>query len=143
MSINPFEFVDSVGFTKRNLIREAEDPAAAEREYNPFIVNRALSYHIDAIHYANEMNFHRDLGGLLAVDFLINTLRKRKRFAKWAKPVVEDDVGIVMEYHGYNRARATEALRLLTSEQLDSMRATLERGGRDGRDRRLDGGGEA
>ena len=142
MSISPFDFVDAIGFSKRDLIAEAESPEQAERDYNSFMVNRALSYHIDAIYYANEMNLRHETEGRLATAFFINTLRKRKRFSKWAKPEIDADLTVVMEYHGYGRTKALEAIRVLSRDQIDEMRSALERGGRGGSSHRSDGGGK-
>ncbi len=143
MTINPFAFVDAVSFTKQDLIAESENPEQTEREYNAFMVNRALSYHADAIYYANEMNFYRDLDSALMAAFFINTLRKRKRFSKWAKPEFDADLSVVMEYHNYGRVKALEAIRVLSRDQIEDMRSMLERGGQSGTSHRTNGGGES
>jgi len=139
--INPFEFVDAVGLAKRDLIAESDNPEQTERDYSSFMVNRALSYHADGIYYANEMNLRHSVDAKLATAFFINTLRKRKRFSKWAKPELDADLRVVMEYHSYGRPKAMEAMRILSREQIDAMEASLERGGQDGQGRRTDGGG--
>ena len=57
-----------------------------EKDYNPFIVNRALSYHYDCILFANEMNKLPDTDKLLQFRYLLNTVRSYKRpFQKWQK----------------------------------------------------------
>ncbi len=80
--MNPFEYVDSVSYTKKDIMRGTENDDLAEKSYNPFIVNLALSYHPDSILAANVVNIHSDLPKRVQYLFLLNTLRPRKRFAK-------------------------------------------------------------
>ena len=55
MALSPFDFVTSISFSKQNLITESEWPDATEKEYLPFMVNKALSYFQDTILFSNEM----------------------------------------------------------------------------------------
>ena len=57
----------------------------AEKAYNPFMVNRALSYFQDTVLFANEMNVNHTIDKRLQFDFFINMVRKRKRFFKNGK----------------------------------------------------------
>jgi hypothetical protein len=50
--MNPFDYVNQILQGKKQLIVDE----ATESEYVPFLVNRSLSYHVDCIAYANEMN---------------------------------------------------------------------------------------
>jgi len=131
MSDNPFQWVNEVTMC-RDPIRGSENPDRAERDYNAFFTNRSLSYHTDAVMYVNEMNCAHSLDNQLQVDYLINSLRPRKRFAKWAKPVKTEDLEAVREYYGINQARAQEVLSILTPDQLVELKKRIERGGRDG-----------
>ena len=74
------DWLNSINQTKENLIDE--DPSL-EKEYPPYIVNRCFSGHLDAIMFANEMNVHHFLPKKLQYDFLLNSLRKKKRFSPW------------------------------------------------------------
>lgn len=114
----PFDFVDAVSSSKKRLI--VDD--ATEKQYNPFIVNRALSYHRDAVFYANEMNRYSGLPNLLQFDFLLSTLRQAKRYSKWYKPTQDLDVQAVQAYLGLNRKKAEEAVRALTRDQLEEIK---------------------
>lgn len=126
---NPFDYVESVSSSKKDLIRTADNPEIAAKEYLPFIVNRALSYHSDTIMYCNEMNIHHGLDNDMQYSFYLNSLRKNRRFAKWIKHETLVDLIIVMEYTGYNRHKAIEALSILTKEQLQMMKNHLIKGG--------------
>jgi len=127
---NPFVYVDSVSSTKKNLMRGTANDELAEKDYNSFITNRSLSYHQDCILYANELNMRPQLDKKLQYEFLLNSLRKRKRYAKWQKHKADVSVDMIMEYFGYGRAKAEQALQVLTDDQLEAIRAALDKGGR-------------
>ena len=139
MSDNPFEWSNAINAGK-DPIRTAENPERAEKDYNGYFTNRSLSYHTDAIMYANEMNIHHFLPNQLQVDYYLNSLRPRKRFAKWAKPAKSEDLNTVMEYYGVNHARAHGILKLLSAAQLAELKKRTEKGGRNGDSRRVSGG---
>jgi hypothetical protein len=102
----------------------------AEKAYVAFVINRQLSYFPDTIAVANEMNIHHQLDNRLQFDFLINIVRKRKRFTKWSKPESESDVEVVKEYYGYSNEKARQALSLLLPHQIDILRKKVNKGGR-------------
>tara|TARA_B000000557_G_scaffold246154_1_gene229048 strand:- start:824 stop:1201 length:378 start_codon:yes stop_codon:yes gene_type:complete len=124
--MNPFEYVNAINMTKEDIM--VDD--LAEKAYNTFMVNRSLSYFQDTVLYANEMNVNHTIDKRLQFDFLINMIRKRKRFSKWQKAVSDSDVEVVKEYYGYNNEKARQALTLLTSEQVDVLRQKVYKGGK-------------
>lgn len=101
-----------------------------EKAYNPFMINRSLSYFPDTVLFANEMNRVPHLDKKPQFLFFINTVRKRKRFSKWAKPIEESDLEVVKEYYGYSNEKAKQALTLLTKEQINELKKKVDRGGR-------------
>ena len=115
--MNPFEFLNSINTTKKNLITDSD----TEKEYNPFLVNRGHSNFIDTVFVANEMNQRHFMDKKMQYDFLRHIVRKRKRFAKWNKPVKSDDLDAVKKYFGYNNMKATEALKILSPEDLSKI----------------------
>jgi hypothetical protein len=127
---NPFIYVDSVTNTKKNLMRGTANDELAEKDYNTFVTNRSLSYHQDCILYTNEMNRRPQLDKKLQYEFLLNSLRKRKRFAKWQKQNADASVDMIMEYFGYGRAKAEQTLLVLTGNQLENIKNALDKGGR-------------
>lgn len=130
MTSKPFIYADSVSFTKNNLMKGTANDELAEKLYKPFLVNRSMSYHHDSVLYANEMNMRPHLDNKPQYEYLLNTLRKRKRFAKWAKEQSNASVEMVMEYYGYGRSKAEQALRVLTDEQLAMIEVALDKGGK-------------
>lgn len=124
--MNPFEYVNAINMTKKDIM--VDD--LAEKSYNSYMVNRSLSYFNDTVLMANEMNVHHHLDNRLKFDFLINIVRKKKRFSKWIKPETVSDVEVVKEYYGYSNEKAKSALSLLTSDQINELKKKVYKGGR-------------
>ena len=100
-----------------------------ERQYPAFVVNRALSYHRDTVLFANEMNRFTTLDNKLKYDFLINIVRAQKRpYSKWHKKAQSSDLNVVKEYYGYSDAKAEEALKILSDDQITAMKKQLYKG---------------
>lgn len=124
--MNPFEFLNSINYSKKNLITDD----ISEKAYNGFMVNRSLSYFPDTVLAANEMNINHHLDNKLQNDFLINILRKRKRFSKWEKKKSDGDVEVIKEYYGYNDLKARQVVNLLSPDQLQELHKKVSKGGR-------------
>jgi hypothetical protein len=126
---NPFDYVNSINTTKENLMRNTENDELAEKGYEPFLTNRSLSYFEDTIGMANEMNMRSQTDSILQYEFLLNTIRKRKRFAKWIKPEKNEQVAQIQEFYGYSRKKAEQAAMILTDEQINEINNRLQKGG--------------
>jgi hypothetical protein len=124
--MNPFEYLNAINSTKKDIMVDDD----AEKKYSAFMVNRGLSYFNDTIFYANEMNKYHQIDNRLQFDFLINTIRKRKRFSKWFKPEQSESIELVKEYYGYNDEKARQALTLLNNEQIEMLKQKVNKGGR-------------
>ena len=124
--MNPFEYVNAINDTKKDIMVDE----VSEKAYNPFTINRSLSYFSDTVLAANEMNRNHHLDKKLQFSFLINIVRKRKRFSKWDKPELVNDVEVVKEYYGYSNEKARQVLPLLTSDQILNLREKVNKGGR-------------
>jgi hypothetical protein len=120
------DWLKSINETKTNLIDE--DPLL-ESKYLPYIINRCLSGHIDSLMFVNEMNINHSLEYKLQYDFLLNTLRSKKRFSPWVRKDELVNLQIVKKYYGYSDDKAKQVLPLLSNEQLDIIRQKLETGG--------------
>jgi len=124
--MNPFEYLNSINYTKQDIMHDD----IAEKSYNAFMTNRTLSYFQDTIFFANEMNRYHHLDKKLQFHFLINIVRKRKRFSKWDKPELVSDIDVVKEYYGYSNEKARQALTLLSPSQIEEIRKKVSKGGR-------------
>ena len=120
------DWLNSINFTKKNLIQE--DPSVT-KEYPPFIINRCLSGHLDCVLFANEMNKYHFLDKDMQYEFYINILRKRKRFSPWIRKDKLSDIECVKSYYGYSNEKATQALKILSPEQIDFIKDKLDIGG--------------
>jgi hypothetical protein len=127
-----FTLVKAISKTKRDYFRDDATSERSNRVYVPFIVNKALSFHVDTILYSNEVNQRGHLPNLLQHDYLINTIRSRSRKPeKWPKPFEDKDIDAVMEYYGCNYNRAKEYLTILTKDQLSVIHDRIFKGGAD------------
>lgn len=124
--MNHFDYLNSINLTKQDIMIDDD----CEKSYNSFMVNRGLSYFQDTIIIANEMNRQHQLDSKLQYQFLINMIRKRKRFSKWAKAQKESDIDAVKEYYGYNNELARQALTLLSPEKLTIIKNKVNKGGK-------------
>lgn len=123
---SPFDYVNQILYGKKNLIVDS----ITEKDYTPFLVNRALSYHYDCALFANEMNQRPFLDKKCQNDFLINTIRSRKRpFAKWVKPEKSEDLECIKKSFNYSDTKAKETLRLLGDEQIQKLKEQTQTGG--------------
>ena len=121
------DWLNSINHTKQNLIDE--DPLL-EKDYAPYIINRCLSGHIDSVIFSNEVNKYPNLDKKLQYDFLLNSLRKKKRFSPWFRKDQIKNLEIVKQYYGYSNEKAKQVLNILTKEQLSFIRDRLETGGK-------------
>ena len=119
------DWLNSINFTKENLI---EDPSEV-KNYPSYIINRCLSGHLDCIMFANEMNKYSFLDKDMQYSFYLNTLRKKKRFSPWLRKEKVTDLEIIKQYYGYSNEKASNALKILTPEQINFIKQRLETGG--------------
>ena len=105
-----------------------EDPSV-KKEYAPFIINRCLSGHIDCVLFANEMNKHHFLDKDMQYSFYLNSLRKKKRFSPWLRKDKVTDLECVKQYYGYSNEKASQALKILSKEQINFIKKRLDTGG--------------
>ena len=124
--MSPFDYLKAINETKKDIM--VDD--IAEKDYNPFIINRGLSFFKDTILYANEMNVHHHLDNRVQFDFFINIIRKKKRWSKWTKPSDVDNLELIKEYYGYSNEKAKSILSLLSNEQIEQLKQRIYKGGK-------------
>src|SRR5688572_14266121 len=111
-----------------NAINQSTPPVAQElitdpdfsKDYQPWLINLSLSYHKETLAYADNMNRY-ELPKPNHFDYLFHIVPKRRRFAKFSKPSVNDDIRNIMEYAQCSEKRAKEYLRFLTADQLKAI----------------------
>ena len=123
------DWLNSINYTKKDVMVDEYE----EKKYPAFIINKCLAPLPDTLLYVNELNRLHGLDSRLQYDFLLNSLRKRKRFAKWLKSSKIKDLDVVKEYYGYSNEKAKQALNVLTEEQIKIIKIKLTKGGKNGR----------
>ena len=121
------DYLNSINISKENLMDQ--DPEC-ESQYPPYVVNRCYSGFIDTILLANEMNLNSHIDKKLQYDFYINIIRPKKRFSPWLRKEKLDSLDCIKQYYGYSDEKAKVALKLLTQQQLEFIKAKLNRGGK-------------
>ena len=124
---NPFDFVKSVSYDKKDLMVDEVE----EKAYQPFLINRALSYHQDSVFLTNEMNVRHGVDNRLQYMFFLNTLRKRQRFSQWQKPYISKKLDTIKEYYQISTREAKDYVELLSDKQLRDLKNRMKTGGKD------------
>ena len=122
--ISTFDYLDSINLKKDDLMTLEN-----ENKYNSYLVNHFLSGSIDTLFFANETNQRPFLDRRLQYDYLKYSVRKKYRRSKWLKPDQIENLKIIQKYYGYNAARAKEALKVLTVEQIECIKQIMDIGG--------------
>lgn len=127
--MSKYDLIDwwnSISSTGKNLIENEEDI----KTYNSYLINRFLSYHLDGVLFANEMNMYSNIPKDCQYYFYINSLRKRQRkLSKFFKKEHIDDLESIKTYYGYNNKKAIQALKVLRKDQISYIKEKLEKGG--------------
>ena len=122
------EYLKAVNQTKEPLMDG--DDEEWERKYPPFIVNKCVAPFADTIMLVNEINQLPNVDKKMQFDFLLNSLRPRKRFTPWLKATKLENLEYVKEFYGYNNEKAKSALDILSDEQISAIKQKLNKGGR-------------
>ena len=121
------DYLNAINHTKERLL-DSEDEEW-EKKYPPFIVNKCVYPFQDTIMLVNEINQLPHLDKKLQFDFLLNSVRSRRRFTPWLKANKLDNLEDVKEYYGYSNEKAKQALDILTDEQIATIKKKLNKGG--------------
>ena len=126
MSLDVFkDILPSILVNKQNILTEEN-----VEDYNSYIINRALSNHIDTVLYANELNFYNKLDKILQYHYLLNSIKGKKRpFQKWFKYAENEELQLVKEYFEYSNEKAKDALKILTTDDLIYIKNIVNKGG--------------
>ena len=123
------DYLPAINHTKKNLMN-SDDPMW-EKKYPAFMVNKVLSgfYGQDTVMLSNEMNRNHFVDRDMQFQFLLNSIRSKKRFTPFLKASKIKDIECVKEYYGYSNDKAKSALDILTKEQLKLIKERLYKGG--------------
>ena len=123
------DYLNAINYSKQNLLDS--DDITWGKKYPPFVINRCLSQHVDTVLMGNEMNQRHGLDKRLQFHFLLNSIRKRKRFGgKWITTSKSKNLEFIKEYYDYSNSKAKVALDTLTKKQIEFIKLKLDKGGR-------------
>ena len=125
------DYLNAINVSKDSLL-DTEDEMW-EKKFYPFIINKCVAPFEDTVMLVNEINQLHHLDKKLQFDFLINSLRPRKRYAPWLKAKKLKNLEYVKEFYGYNNEKAKVALDILDDEQISAIKNKLNKGGKNGR----------
>jgi len=125
------EYLNSINYEKNNLMDSGD--VTWEKKYPAYVVNKCLAPFNDTVMLVNEMNRNHHLDKKLQYDFLLNSLRTRKRFAPWMRSSKSKNLEYVKEYYGYNNEKGKSALKILNDEQIKQIKEKLNKGGKHGK----------
>ena len=121
-----FTFLNSINTNKENLYKK--DPNV-DKIYVPYVINNSMSYFLDTALYANFMNLNAHISKKMQYEYYLHTVRKGKRYSKWYKDNSDDTIEIIKQYYDCSQKKAREYSRILSKEQVDSLRKQLNTGG--------------
>ena len=120
------EIIPSILVNKKSVINDPSDL----KDYKSFIVNRALSYHLDCIPYVSALNICPNLDPDMEYMYLLNSIRPMKRkFQPWQRAAIDKDIECIKIAFGYSNEKAKAALNVLTPEQLAHIKEKTNKGG--------------
>ena len=121
-------YLKAINISKVNIMRDSDDPKMVT-DYPAFIVRRMLSYHVDAIFDANEINCLPALDEQLQFEYFLHALPKKSRFAKTHKVPAPEHLELLKTYYGYSDEKALAVMDLHTAADFLRMEKHLSEGG--------------
>ena len=127
MSYELKEYLNAINFTKKNLMDS--DDELWKKKYPAFVVNKILSAFSDTIMLVNEMNRNHFLDKDMQFQFLLNSIRTKKRYSPFLRASKLKEIECVKEYYGYSNDKAKSALDILTKDEIKLIKEKLYKGG--------------
>lgn len=113
-----FEILNNLNFDKNY---EKLDEVK-RKNYNPYLINRGLSYFPDSVLQANAMNLRSFLDKQTQFDYLFHAVRKRKRFSRWHKKTNFELVPIITEVLECSPREAEKYANMITESMAYEIR---------------------
>ena len=121
------EYLNAINFTKNDLMKSEDD--LWKKKYPAFIVNKMLSAFPDTIMLVNEMNRNHFIDKDMQFQFLLNSIRTKKRYSPFLRANKLKEIECVKEYYGYSNDKAKSALDILTNDEIKLIKEKLYKGG--------------
>ena len=127
MSYELKEYLNAINFTKKDLMKSEDE--LWQKKYPAFIVNKLLSAFSDTVMFVNEMNRNHFLDIDMQFQFLLNSIRTKKRYSPFLRASKLKEIECVKEYYGYSIDKAKAALDILTKDEIKIIKEKLYKGG--------------
>lgn len=124
--MNVFDIVKNITESNEDILVDE-----TEKDYAPFVVNRALSFNLDCVFIVQELNKYGSLPKRMQYDFLRHSIDKRKRYGRWTKrDTISDDIELIKRAYNYSNEKAQTVLSVMTDKQLLELRQLMDTGGK-------------
>ena len=127
MSYELKEYLNAINFTKKDIMKSEDE--LWKKKYPAFIVNKLLSAFSDTIMLVNEMNRNHFIDKDMQFQFLLNSIRTKKRYSPFLRASKLKEIECVKEYYGYSNDKAKSALDILTNDEIKLIKEKLYKGG--------------
>ena len=127
MSYELKEYLNAINFTKKDLTKSEDE--LWKKKYPAFIVNKMLSAFSDTVMLVNEMNRNHFIDKDMQFQFLLNSIRTKKRYSPFLRASKLKEIECVKEYYGYSNDKAKSALDILTKDEIKLIKEKLYKGG--------------
>ena len=120
------DFLNSINSSKENLL---DADVKSEKLYLPFIVNKCLSYFPDTLFTVNQINQVPHIDKKMQYDYLLYSIRAKKRFAPWTKKVEDSKIELLKQAYHISEKKALEIADLINEDQLAEILQSQYTGG--------------
>ena len=123
--MSPFDIINNISSSNDDIW-----DTMSEKDYNAFMVNRGMSYFLDCIMHANEMNTRYGAPKKWQYQYLHNAIQpKKKRFAKWVSANKDADIQLIAEYFGVSIFKAGGIRKIISDSDMSEIKAKMYKGG--------------
>ena len=113
-------------------ILKTKDYDYSESDYVPYLVNKALSFHIDCLFTVEILNCYPFLDKKLQYDYYFYAIKGYNRpFKKWIKGSEDKNLQIIQSYYNCSLSKAKEIIGLLTNENISLIKTQMDVGGQE------------
>lgn len=119
-----------------NSITSGKKQQEVDSDYSQWRTNNILSNYRETVLYANEMNINYNVTDQMHYDYMFNSIRKKKMYAKKEtdqekkeRKQKEELQTLISNYYKYNIVRTKEVLKILTAEQINIIKNKNNKGG--------------
>lgn len=130
MTTNIFSYVNNINNGGPNMMRDTGNDELAEKDFVPWVANIAFALYPDTVLQANEMNQNPHLHPRAVYEYYKNSVRPKKRYAKWVKHIDDEDLIAVCNAYSCNRNIGKQYLSLLSRQEIDALKQKQETGGK-------------